>query len=142
MKALRAAGLILFLTSLGLFLGLFFMSTYTLTEEVFSSTIKEDHQEALRPTLSSFYGEEYGLSIPFVNDIKNAIEEVNDNFRGGASLGQSDLRRLCGCAHTSLHSWSRHTTHYTFTSSHFWSRHNWRDVFYSTSGETHGTWHQ
>ena len=81
MKALRATGLILFLTGLGLFLGLFFMSSYTLTEEIFTSTIKEEHQEALRPALSGFFGEAYSVSIPFVNDMKGAIEKVNEEFR-------------------------------------------------------------
>ena len=81
MKALRASGLILFLTGLGLFLGLFFMSSYSLTEDIFNSTIKEEHQDALRPALSVLFGKEYSLSIPFVNDVKAAIEKVNEDFR-------------------------------------------------------------
>lgn len=81
MKFLRATGLLLFLASLGLFLGLFFMSSYTLTEDIFASTIKKEHQEALRPALSSLYGTEYSLSIPFVNHVKEALEKVNNTFR-------------------------------------------------------------
>jgi ferredoxin-type protein NapH len=81
MKSLRATGLVLFLTALGLFLGLFFMSSYTLTEEIFLSKVKTEHQEALRSELSALFGKEYSLSFTFVNDVNAAIGKVNDEFR-------------------------------------------------------------
>ncbi|MEO1253365.1 MAG: FeS-binding protein, partial [Bacteroidota bacterium] len=81
MKAIRYTGLILFLFSLGLFIGSFFMSNFTLTEETFNSNVKEEHQERLRPALSSSFGKTYSPSIPFVKNIKKAIEKVNSEAR-------------------------------------------------------------
>ena len=81
MKAIRYTGLILFLFSLGLFLGSFFMSSFTLTEETFESIVKSEHQESLRPALSEVFGNKYFNSIPFVQEINRAVEEVNNEAR-------------------------------------------------------------
>lgn len=81
MKSLRSIGLILFLFSFGLFLGLFFMSEYVLTEEVFESKIKVEHQESLRPAMSEFFDKTYSTSFTFVNAISSAINKVNDEYR-------------------------------------------------------------
>ena len=81
MKAIRFTGLILFLFSLGLFLGSFFMSSFTLTEETFTEIVKEEHQEKLKTALSSSFGQAYGSSIAFVNKIKGAVEKVNTEAR-------------------------------------------------------------
>ncbi len=81
MKAIRYTGLILFLFSLGLFLGSFFMSSFTLTEETFESIVKSEHQESLRPALSEVFGNKYLNSIPFVQEINRAVEEVNTQAR-------------------------------------------------------------
>ncbi len=81
MKAIRYTGLILFLFSLGLFLGSFFMSSFTLTEDIFNSTVKKEHRESLKPRMAEMFGKKYKVSIPFVNDIKGSIEEVNIEAR-------------------------------------------------------------
>ncbi|WP_462247866.1 4Fe-4S binding protein [Ekhidna sp.] len=81
MKAVRYTGLILFLFSLGLFLSSFFMSSFTLTQETFSSIVKTEHQELLKPALDDVIGRSYGTSIPFVNAINSAVGEVNDKAR-------------------------------------------------------------
>lgn len=81
MKAIRLTGLILFLFSLGLFLSSFFMSSFTLTQETFSSIVKAEHQEILQPSMETMYGKEYTLSIPFVNDINSAVKQVNEKAR-------------------------------------------------------------
>lgn len=81
MKSIRLTGLILFLFSLGLFLGSFFMSSYTLTESIFTEIVKAEHQELLAPEISKMYGKTYSVSIPFVNDINAAVEKVNDKAR-------------------------------------------------------------
>ncbi|WP_370089901.1 4Fe-4S binding protein [Ekhidna sp.] len=81
MKAIRYTGLILFLFSLGLFLGSFFMSSFTLTEDTFKEIVKAEHQEILQPALSSVIDKEYAHSIPFVNDIQGAVEKVNEEAR-------------------------------------------------------------
>ena len=77
MKAIRYTGLLFFLLSLGLFLGIFFISNYQLTEDIFEKHIKEEHREILKPELSEMFGETYSLSIPFVNHINEAIETYN-----------------------------------------------------------------
>jgi len=81
MKALRSIGLILFLFSFGLFLGLFFMSDYTLTEEIFESKIKTEHQESLRPAMKDIFNKKYNTTFSFANAISGAIGLVNEKFR-------------------------------------------------------------
>ena len=81
MKYLRLTGLSLFLISLSLFLGLFFMSDYTLTESVFTSRVKPEHQEVLRPAMEDMFGKTYSFTIVFVNQIKERTEAVNKVFR-------------------------------------------------------------
>ena len=81
MKAIRLTGFILFLFSLGLFLGSFFMSSFTLTDEVFSTVVKPEHQELLKPSLTKMFGKDYSVSIPFVNDINSAVDQFNSKAR-------------------------------------------------------------
>lgn len=81
MKAIRYTGLILFLFSFFLFLGLFFMSSYQLSEEDYQSIVKPEHQELLDDQFKSIIGQEFSLSIPFVNAVNGAIEENNRQMR-------------------------------------------------------------
>ncbi len=81
MKTVRYTGLFLFLFSLGLFLALFFMSSYRLTEEIFTSHVNVGHQENLRKELASVFDREYTLSIPFVNAVNGAVDRVNAQMR-------------------------------------------------------------
>ncbi len=81
MKLVRTSGLIIFLLSFGLFLGLFFLSEYKLTEEIFSSKVKPNHQELLKPEMSKMFDKSYSLSIPFVNQINAAVDNVNSQLR-------------------------------------------------------------
>lgn len=81
MKTLRSIGLVLFLASFGLFLGMFFMSSYTLTEEIFTSKISPAHQESLRPVLADLFGKTYHTSFSFVNVINERVSQVNEQFR-------------------------------------------------------------
>ncbi|WP_421875955.1 4Fe-4S binding protein [Marinoscillum sp.] len=81
MKAIRSTGLILFLFSFFLFLGLFLMSSYRLSEEDYRGIVKEEHQELLDSKFKSIIGQTYSLSIPFVNAVNGAIEEVNTQMR-------------------------------------------------------------
>lgn len=81
MKAIRYSGLILFLFSLGLFLGSFFMSSFKLDENTFEAIVKKEYQETLIPEMHPLFGKEYKSSIPFVKDINQAIETVNKEAR-------------------------------------------------------------
>ncbi|MEP1035194.1 4Fe-4S dicluster domain-containing protein [Ekhidna sp.] len=81
MKAIRYTGLILFLFSLGLFLGSFFMSSFTLKEDTFSSIVKTEHQESLKPAFQEVFGIEYASSVPFVNTINGIVEDANVRAR-------------------------------------------------------------
>ncbi|MFT4833402.1 MAG: ferredoxin-type protein NapH [Marinoscillum sp.] len=81
MKIIRQLGLIIFLFSLGLFLSLFFASTYQLDEATFTQVVKSEHQETLRPAFTKILEKEYNLSIPFVNDVNAAIDAVNAEMR-------------------------------------------------------------
>ncbi|MEQ9468517.1 MAG: 4Fe-4S binding protein [Ekhidna sp.] len=87
MKLIRYSGLVLFLFSLGLFLGSFFLSSYSLTEKVFTSVIKSEHKGTLQPAMQDLFNKEYALSIPFVNDINEAIEAVNEKARSEQRWG-------------------------------------------------------
>lgn len=81
MKKIRYTGLVLFLFSLGLFLSLFFASSYTLSDQVFSAQVKQEHQENLRAELGDMLGESYSLSIPFVNALNAGVDRVNEQMR-------------------------------------------------------------
>lgn len=81
MKAIRYTGLLLFLFSLGLFLSLFFASSYQLTEKAFGEVVKQEHQESLKEEMSDMFGKEYSMTIPFVNGVKGAVEKVNEKAR-------------------------------------------------------------
>lgn len=81
MKAIRYTGLILFLFSFGLFLSLFFMSSYQLSEGTFAEKVKPEHQALLKASFEPLFGQAYHFSIPFVNAINGAIETVNDENR-------------------------------------------------------------
>ncbi|MEM6735696.1 MAG: 4Fe-4S binding protein, partial [Bacteroidota bacterium] len=81
MKLIRYIGLILFVFSLGLFLISFFMSSYRLTEQIFTHVVKEEHQELLRDPYTDLFEKEFSLSISFVNEIKAGIERVNNKAR-------------------------------------------------------------
>ena len=87
MKAIRYTGLILFLFSLGLFLSLFFASSYRLTEKSFAEVVKQEHQEALKDEMSDVFKNEYSLTISFVNDVKAAVETVNESARSEQRWG-------------------------------------------------------
>ena len=81
MKAIRYTGLALFLFSLGLFLALFFVSTYKLTEEILASNVQERHLENLKGELSEIFDKEYSNSVPFVSEINGAVDRVNEKMR-------------------------------------------------------------
>lgn len=57
------------------------MSTYTLTEEIFTSKITPTHQESLRPVLADLFGKTYQTSFSFVNAINERVDQVNEQFR-------------------------------------------------------------
>ncbi len=81
MKAIRYTGLILFLFSFGLFLSLFFMSSYQLAEGTFVEKVKPEHQALLKASFEPLFGQTFHFSVPFVNAINGAIETVNDENR-------------------------------------------------------------
>lgn len=81
MKAIRFSGLVLFLGALTLFLASFFLSSFRLTEEIFTQTVAENHQETLRPRLEPILGKEFNLSAPFVGEIESAVSAVNEEMR-------------------------------------------------------------
>ncbi len=81
MKAIRYTGLILFLFSFGLFLSLFFMSSYQLAEGTFVEKVKPEHQALLKASFEPLFGQTFHFSVPFVNAINGAIETVNAENR-------------------------------------------------------------
>lgn len=85
MKAIRSIGLLLFLFSLGLFLASFFMGSYTLTQEIFQSNVKDEHQELLKGSL--LFDQQFSSSISFVNHIKFSVESVNEKARADQRWG-------------------------------------------------------
>lgn len=85
MKAIRFTGLLLFLFSLGLFLGSFFMGSFTLTKAGFESVVKTEHQVLLK---SSFRFEKpFFSSISFASHIKKGVETINDQARSEQRWG-------------------------------------------------------
>jgi len=80
-STIRTIGLVMFLSSLGLFISLFFASTFTLDQEIFESKVKSEHQQSLREGMSALFGKTFSASYTFVNAIRQNIESVNDEFR-------------------------------------------------------------
>ncbi|MBR09216.1 MAG: FeS-binding protein [Rickettsiales bacterium] len=81
MKAIRYTGLVLFLFSFFLFLGIFFMSSYELSREDYQSIVKPEHQELLDPYFDDIIDESYSSSISFVNVVNGAINTNNQKMR-------------------------------------------------------------
>ncbi len=81
MKFIRLTGLVLFLFSFFLFLGVFFLGNHTLTEEIFKQKVKSEHQETLGPVLQNVFGNSYSTSIPLALSIDNAVSRVNKQMR-------------------------------------------------------------
>lgn len=75
MKSIRYSGLIVFLFSFGLFLASFFIGHYELTEDVYASIVKPEHQELLRSKFT--FDQPHATSFTFVNEIKSGLKEVN-----------------------------------------------------------------
>jgi ferredoxin-type protein NapH len=53
------------------------MSEYTLTEKIFETNVKQEHQELIREALSPMFDKAYDLSIPFVNNVNEIINQYN-----------------------------------------------------------------
>ncbi len=81
MKIIHQLGLYIFLGAFFLFLSVFFMSEYKLTEGIVKETMKPEHFEVLSPGLEHMYGKTYSSNIAFLSDVKTAINGVNDQFK-------------------------------------------------------------
>ncbi len=80
-KIIRTTGLTLFLCSLGVFLSLFFSSSFTLTKEIVEAKIKPEHQQSLEAGMNKLLGKTYSTSFSFVNAVDATIENVNTEFK-------------------------------------------------------------
>jgi len=81
MKFIKNIGLSLFILSFSLFLGIFFLSDYKLTEEIFNSVVKEQHREILKPRIQFMFDENYSSNFNFISDFNNAFNQLNDELR-------------------------------------------------------------
>ncbi|MFT6855295.1 MAG: ferredoxin-type protein NapH [Cyclobacteriaceae bacterium] len=81
MKIIRSLGLGIFLFSFFLFLSIFFLGHYNLTETTFDSIVKSEHQTTLKPALMAVFGEDFSLSSGLATQISGAVETVNAEMR-------------------------------------------------------------
>ncbi|WP_258103817.1 4Fe-4S binding protein [Marinoscillum sp. MHG1-6] len=78
---MKNLGLTFFLVGLGLFLSLFFMSDYQLSNEDFKSIVKQEHQESLLPEIANILEKPFSNAISFANAIDHAVNTVNEQMR-------------------------------------------------------------
>lgn len=81
MKIIRYTGLTIFLFSLGLFLGLFFMSDYKLSETVFDQEVSAEHAGLLKPRVEYMFGKTYDTNVGFISDFRSSLEALNAELR-------------------------------------------------------------
>ena len=76
MKTLKTLGLALFLVGFGIFIGSFFMESYTITSEALSTQLND--KAALVETNSDIVGNTYGNSFSLIRDLDQAFGAIND----------------------------------------------------------------
>lgn len=81
MLIVRTFGLSLFLAALLLFIGSLFLSHFILTEDIFVSKVKEEHQERLRVAWQPIFNKEFTTSFRFANTIQADLERLNQEAR-------------------------------------------------------------
>lgn len=99
MKVLQRAGLIIYLAAFGLFLSLFLVSDYRLTEEMTAETIEN---EALRKRFNenaSFMMEQvYDGKFSFISDLKQSFDGVNNRIAEDLAITNAELEKIISSA--------------------------------------------
>lgn len=95
MKTLQHLGIAFFIAGFGFFNVSFFLSTYTLNEEVLNKTVSDAAQRsALNQTASDMMGKTYALNFPFLSDLNTAIDEANALIRDRYSITPDDADEI------------------------------------------------
>ncbi|MEM9857017.1 MAG: 4Fe-4S binding protein [Bacteroidota bacterium] len=76
MKAIKAVGLALFLTGFGLFIGSFFMESYTINSGILQNQLGD--KANLFEANSDMLGKVYGSNISIINDLEKVFKQVNE----------------------------------------------------------------
>ena len=88
MRIIRTTGLLLFLVSFGLFLGVYFLASYQITPEIITQHIKPAHKEVIEQKLGPTIGVTYHHSAPLVTAINRAINDLNEEYRSQQAWSQ------------------------------------------------------
>ena len=81
MKIIKQTGYLILTSSFGIFIALFFMLDFNLTQEQVSIIIPAKHQEDLTAMLSPVMGKTYGSPVALVSSLYFAVESLNDTYR-------------------------------------------------------------
>src|SRR5690606_1884316 len=81
MKSIQVVGLALFFSGLIFFSIIPFLGDYKLEESHLKETLKGEHYEKLRGTISPMLGKLYSSNIIFVRDFNNYFEGYNEKFK-------------------------------------------------------------
>ncbi|MGR3809329.1 4Fe-4S binding protein [Jiulongibacter sp. NS-SX5] len=77
---MKNIGIFLIVGSLLLWIGALFGNTFELTEDIFTSEVKEEHQQLLRPELEKLFNKPTNNIFTFSSTIKGARESINAEF--------------------------------------------------------------
>ena len=96
MNLIKHLGLALFLTALGLFITLLFLSRYEVTEErlaALSADIQEVHQPFVDENLRHLEGIPYGFKFTFLAHAKSALAATNKDISERFGLSDEALSK-------------------------------------------------
>lgn len=95
MKILQQAGLVIYLAAFGLFLSLFFVSDFRLTEEMVTEAIENESLRRRFNENASFMMEQvYDGKFAFVSDLHQAFEAVNSRIAEDLAINNSELEKI------------------------------------------------
>ena len=77
-KFIKALGLILFVVGFGIFNGLFFLSDFSLSEEILKQHISDETKSSLFiQSDNGLIGKSFSSHVKFVDALKNVFEQIN-----------------------------------------------------------------
>jgi ferredoxin-type protein NapH len=78
---LQKIGLALFLVGVGVFVATLSMSNYTLTDAILKKNLRPEHYALIEPKVRPMVGRTYASKIQFINQYRDAVDELNEGFR-------------------------------------------------------------
>ena len=100
MKQIHITGLILFFIGFGLWLGSFFMSTYTVTQSVIEAIYQKDGKTNLdkvdifKANANGLIDQSYNSNFQLINDLKTTIRSSNEAIKSRFILSPTEINQI------------------------------------------------